>query len=49
MAIHMEFHKKSHYLSQIKVNEMFGFVCNVRTEVAANDAMPGWAENKLLT
>ena len=32
------------YLSQIKIDKVLGLVGNVTAKVAANNAVPGWAE-----
>ena len=36
------FEQKNGYLPQVKVNEMLGFVGNVRPKVPTSNAMPSW-------
>lgn len=33
--------QKNGNLSQVEVDEMFGLVCHIRSEVSSNNAMPG--------
>ena len=39
--------KERDYLAKVEVNEVLGLVRDVRAEVAADDAVPGWAENEV--
>ena len=36
------FKQQNGYLTQVKVDEMFGFVCDVTAKVTANNAVPCW-------
>ena len=35
------FEQENGYLAQVEVNEVFGFMCHITTEVPPHDAVPG--------